>query len=215
MLDKDTIRENLSSLPFVDKLKIWNDYCQHVHRIQDSILINKPTSVQLLLNNKFTVEDNVYTFMFMDRFNRDHPFITMLNEYVQTISKEYASALVDTNLRVDFTDAVYNQDAFALQYYNSYFYYKTEKDSEESNTVRSNCTNVPFNNNGKYIKCKYEIKDNKPTLVVEFGSDELEPTVMNFEGDKADSTFNLIKKSLGDENDFTIKFLDSIGNYKW
>lgn len=214
MMDKEIIRQNLSSLSGEKKIEIWNRFVEaqmitlHDNGLKHYVIAdNTPKNIDEL---SWVTAENTVDVMFRDSYNREDEYITAEEGFIHSLKKNDAFALADVNLRIDFVDAYAKNVVSAVRLYEECFPTKAEKPAEEHKDSEE------YNSDKNYFKCVYTYKDGKPSVEVETTDHNGELIKRGYSGKDAEDAWKMVKEKMEKDNksDKLFKdFLNSFDNY--
>lgn len=214
MMDKEIIRQNLSSLSGEKKIEFWNRFVEaqivalHDNGLEQYVILhNIPRNIDEL---SWVTTENVVDVMFKDCYNREDEYITAEEGFIHSLKKNDAFALADVNLRIDFVDAYAKNIVSAVRLYEEYFPTKTEKPAEEHKDSEE------YKSDKNYFKCVYTNKDGKPSVEVETTDHNGEVIKREYRGKDAEDAWKAVKDKMerDSKSDRLFgEFLNSFDNY--
>lgn len=209
MRTKEEIRNNLISLDKVEKIKVWNKYCDesddHIGRLK--IYLNTRRNVERLAKR---YAQDIEDVLWGDSYDRRDEYVGYDYERgVFSYKEEDAFAYADVELRTTLTDAVYEGQKEAVAIYEELFPTKEEaKDSEESNE-----TNTEFyqsisyvNDNGKVSLKVSHLNDKGEIETKEYTDKDINEFVEEQQKEAKNAFKNLFKESF--EMPFALSYLN-------
>ena len=184
--DKTIVRNNLTNLPFNAKRVMWNLYSAHYNLHKSVIVYNNHKNIVTL--SKMTGEDPLDVVL-GEFYNKEDEYLIINEECnkVTSVDKFYASAVADTNLRIEFTDAVCSNDSYAVALYEEKFP-QAEVIKETKPTTPSD--SEEYNTDFSYT---YSVSNGKKKTVVDFTDKNGNKVHKEFEGDDADKAKEMVE----------------------
>lgn len=198
MMDKEIIRQNLSSLSGEDKIKIWNRFVEAQSCAKSdkglmafAVMANTRVNVGIMAD---AIKVDAMDVVFSTSYNREDGYIAAEDGHVYSLNRNDAFALADVNLRIDFVEACAHHVKTAVELYEEYFSTKDEKPAE------SNKDSEEYNSDKNYFKCVYTWKDGKPSVEVETTDDNGELIKRSYTDKDAEDAWKMVKEKMEKDN---------------